>query len=132
MKKIILDTNFLLIPGALKVDIFAEIERICLFKYKLYILDKTIDELEKLQETGKGKTSRNAKFALELIKQKKVQILPTKNYLPITHTDDLILKKADKDTIVATQDAALKRCLKEARIPTIVLKSKKYLGIVHI
>ena len=128
MKKIILDTNFLLIPGALKVDIFAEIERICLFKYKFYILDKTIGELEKLQETGKGKTSRNAKLALDLLKRKKVSVLKTQK----GHTDDLILKKADKDTIVATQDAALKRRLKEAHIATIILKSKKYLDIVNI
>ncbi|MBW2991754.1 hypothetical protein KY345_00870 [Candidatus Woesearchaeota archaeon] len=31
MRKIILDTNFLLIPGQFKIDIFSEIRRICDF-----------------------------------------------------------------------------------------------------
>ena len=44
--KIILDTNFLMIPSMFKVDIFSEIERICDFKYELCIVDKTLDEKE--------------------------------------------------------------------------------------
>ena len=45
MKKIILDTNFLLIPAQFNVDIFSEIERICDFQYQLCIVDKTLSEL---------------------------------------------------------------------------------------
>jgi len=126
MKKIILDTNFLLIPGSVKVDIFAELERLCLFKYKVYVLDMTIKELEKLKAEGKGKTSKNAKLALDLLKIKKVNIIKTKQ----GHVDDLILQVADKDTIVATQDMELKRRLKAKGIPQIILRKKQYLDMV--
>ena len=68
--KIILDTNFLLIPGTLKVDIFEEIKRICDFKYTLHIIDKTVDELKKITETQRGKYKTAAKLALMLIKKK--------------------------------------------------------------
>ena len=125
MKKIILDTNFLLIPGSLKVDIFAEIDRICLFKYQVCVLDKTINELKKLAE-GKSKTAKNAKLGLDLIKQKEVKIIKTENQ-KLTHTDDLILALADKNTLVATQDRELKKRLKS--IPLIILRKKKYLDL---
>ena len=58
MKKIILDTNFLLIPSQFNVDIFTEIDRICLFKYKLCVLDETINELNSIIEKQKGKKQR--------------------------------------------------------------------------
>ena len=48
MKTVLLDTNFLLIPAQFKVDIFSEIDRICTFQYEIAVLDKTIDELNKI------------------------------------------------------------------------------------
>ena len=54
MAKIILDTNFLMIPAQFNVDIFSEIHRICDFKYELYIIDKTIDEL-RVEATNNAK-----------------------------------------------------------------------------
>ena len=77
MKRIILDTNFLLIPAQFKVDIFSEIQRIADFKYQLYILDKTITELKKIQKEQRGKHKRAAKLGLDLIKKKKVKIIKT-------------------------------------------------------
>ena len=50
MKKIMLDTNFLLIPFQFKVDIFSEIERICNFNYKLCIFEQSLEELNKFCE----------------------------------------------------------------------------------
>ena len=123
MKKIILDTNFLLIPGQNKVDIFAEIDRICLFKYQIVVLDRTIDELNTLK-LDKGKTGQYAKLALSLIKNKKPKILKTKP----GHVDDIIVELADKDTIVATQDQNLKKRLKATSL--IVLRAKKYLTLI--
>ena len=71
MKKILLDTNFLLIPSQFKVDIFSELERICIFNYKLYVLDKTVDELKYIIEKQKGKHKEAAKIGLQLLKLKK-------------------------------------------------------------
>jgi len=125
MKKILLDTNFLLIPIEFGVDIFSEIDRICNFNYKLHILDKTIDELNNIIEKQKGKNKGSAKFALKLVKLKKINIIKTKEKLT---TDELIIKKANKkEFIVATQDKFLKKQLKLKNIPLIILRQKKTL-----
>ena len=55
MKKIFLDTNFLLSVYQFRIDIFLEIDRIILEKYELCVLDKTIDELKKLLKNRKAK-----------------------------------------------------------------------------
>jgi len=125
MKKILLDTNFLLIPAQFRVDIFSEIERICNFNYKLHILDRTIEELDSIIEKQKGKSKDAAKLALKLIKLKKISIIKTKEKLA---TDRLIIKTANKkEFIVATQDKFLKKQLKTENTALIVLRQKKRL-----
>ena len=124
MKKIILDTNFLLIPSQFNIDIFREIDRIILEKYKLYIIDKTINELNKIIK-GKKQKQKNrsaAKLALQLIKVKKVNILRTKQDLNV---DDILA--SIKGYIIATQDIALKRRIKSQKI---ILRAKKKLVLV--
>ncbi len=122
MKKIILDTNFLLIPSQFKVDIFSEIERICSFKYNLFIIDKTIDELKNIIKLQKGKNKEAAKIALLLIENKKIKKIKTSENLDV---DGLLLKQ--KDVITATQDIGLKRKLRQNNIQIISLRQKKYL-----
>ncbi|MBL7054446.1 hypothetical protein ISS05_01675 [Candidatus Woesearchaeota archaeon] len=125
MKKILLDTNFLLIPIQFKLDIFTEIRNICNFKYKLYILDKTIEELNNIIEKQKGKNKDAAKFALKLVKFKKINIIKTKEKFSV---DRLIVETANKKAyIVATLDKPLKKQLKLKNIALIVLRQKKRL-----
>ena len=124
MKKIILDTNFLLIPAQFRVDIFSEIGRICNFNYELLIIDKTVDELNKIIKTAKkGKDRAAAKIALALLKQKKVKNVKTSK----GNVDDLILKLINKDYILATQDALLRKKAIKIGVKVIFLRSKKYL-----
>ena len=120
MKKIILDTNFLLIPALFNVDIFAEIDRIMFEKYYLFVIDKTIDELNKIikDKKQKQKDKQAAKLGLMLIKAKKVKILKTKQ----GKADDILAKI--KGYIIATQDINLKRRIKGKKI---VLRAKKKL-----
>jgi len=120
MKKIILDTNFLLIPAQFNVDIFAEIDRIMFEKYYLFVIDKTIDELNKIikDKKQKQKDKQAAKLGLMLIKAKKVKILKTKQ----GKADDILAKI--KGYIIATQDINLKRRIKGKKI---VLRAKKKL-----
>jgi rRNA-processing protein FCF1 len=122
-KKILLDTNFLLIPGQFKVDIFSEIERIADFKYKLCVLDLSLKELDNIIEKQKGKDKEAAKLALLLIKSKDIDIIKSKG----NYADREILDIADKDFIIATQDASLRKALKNKGTKTIVLRNKKYL-----
>ncbi len=125
MKKIILDTNFLLIPAQFKVDIFSEIERVCDFKYSLNVLDKTVGELKGIVQKQKGKQKLAAALALKLLKAKKVKVIKTEKG---KYVDDVLVEMAKKgDILVATQDRALKKRLK---VPLILLRQKKYLVIV--
>ena len=91
MQKIILDTNFLLIPGTFKLDIFEEIKKIASFNYTLFIVDKTVDELNSIinEKNTKSKDKMNAKIALQLITNKKIQKIHSKDH----YVDNIILKK---------------------------------------
>ena len=126
MKEVILDTNFLMAVSQFKVDVFSEIRRICDFPYELFIIDKTIDELKSIIEKQSGKNKAAAKLALTIIKTKKIKKIKTKQGT----VDELILKIADKNTVVATQDMELKRRLKAKGIPLIVLRQKRHLILV--
>jgi|SRR3989344_4106154 len=129
MKKILLDTNFLLIPWQFKVDIFTQIDNIAHFKYGLFILDKTLDELKKIVEEQKGKDKDAAKVALKLIAIKNIGIIKTEED---GETDEIILKTASKDDfIVATQDKDLKRRLINQGASVIILRQKKTLAIIN-
>ena len=128
MKRIIIDTNFLLIPAQFKVDIFTEINRIMQEPYELCIVDKTIDELNSIKTKASGRDKRAADLALQLLKAKKIKHLKTEKNL---NTDKLIVKLAKSpDCVVATQDVALKRVLKQNKVKLIVLRQKKHLELV--
>lgn len=128
-KQILLDTNFLLLPYQFKVDIFTEFERICNFNYKLYVLDKSIDELRSIIEKQKGKHREAAKVALQLLKLKKIKIIKTNLS---KKTDDIILDYALKERLlVATQDKDLKSRLINHGIQVIILRQKKTLAIMN-
>ncbi len=132
MKKIILDTNFLVSAVRFKVDIFSEIERICDFRYQLYVVQGIIDEFKKLAEKGKPKDRAAAKISLELIKKKNIKIIKNiaKNKR-VKNVDLLILNLVKKGNfIVATQDKELKREIKKKEVPIIVLRQKKYLKLI--
>ncbi len=125
MKKIILDTNFLMIPYKFRVDIFSEFDRICDFNYKLCIFEQSIDELRNIIEKQAGKHKKAAQFALKLIKLKNISIIKSLG----KHVDDIILHNLKEDTIVATQDTELRRKLKAKGTSIIVLRNKKYLEL---
>ncbi|MFP4400331.1 MAG: PIN domain-containing protein [Candidatus Woesearchaeota archaeon] len=125
MVEIIVDTNFLTIPGEFGVDIFSEFERLFGKNHQLYIIDKTIDELEKIKESG-GKSKVYANVALGLIEKYKIKILPSKG----KYVDDAIIVQCkNKSYLVATSDLALIRKLKKINIKIINLRQKKYLVI---
>ncbi|MEM4337076.1 MAG: nucleotide-binding protein [Candidatus Woesearchaeota archaeon] len=126
LKRIILDTNFLLIPYQFKVDIFSEIERICNFKYEIYVLDKTVKELEKIVNEQKGKNKEAARLGLTILKRKDLKIIPSVSQ---KSADEILIEMADNDTIIATQDSAVRKAVKEKLANVIFLRNKKYLVI---
>ena len=129
MVKVILDTNVLLMPSEFGIDIFAEIARLMKKSYQLCIIDKTLDELEKIIGTGKTKQKLAAKVAKKLLNTYPVKVIKTDKKL---HVDRLILKNLEKDTIVATQDSELRRMLRARGVVHIVMHSKSHLELIGV
>lgn len=113
MKKIIIDTDFLLDCVKWKVDLFSEFEKTCDFQYELCVLDKTLEELE-----GKEGSKLAKEYAKKMITIKTAMDRPT---------DELILVM--EPCYVATQDKDLKEKLKKAGFSLITIRQKKYLMI---
>ncbi|MBS3149956.1 hypothetical protein J4455_04685 [Candidatus Woesearchaeota archaeon] len=117
MIRVLIDTNFIVTCLKFKIDLFSEINRICDFNYELYTIDKTLDELKKLK----------SKLSLQLIEKFNIKIIKTNENLDV---DSLILKIADENTIVATQDKELKKKLRIKGIKVLVIRKKQYLMII--
>ncbi|MFH1511015.1 MAG: PIN domain-containing protein [Candidatus Woesearchaeota archaeon] len=127
MKTVLLDTNFLLIPGTFSVDIFSELDRIVDQKYCLAVLDKTLDELKSITEKQKGKSREAARLGLQIVQQKKIEVIETEKNKSV---DALTVEIANsKSFIVATQDRELKKRLKEKNVAVVVLRQKNHLEL---
>ena len=125
MQRVILDTNFLLIPGYFGVDIIGEIERIC-GPCELCIIDKTQEEIQNILEKQKGKARFAAGLAQQVIDNNDFHIIPTE----VDKDVDTLIIENSEDAIVATQDAGLKRRLREKGVRLIILRQKQYLQLV--
>lgn len=121
MNKIILDTNFLLIPAQYKVDIFAEIDRLFPAKYQLYVLEKSLVELDKVAAEGRQKQKLQVKLTKALLKTQNIKILALDHGGTV---DDLLVGLSQAGYIVATQDQELKRRIKHR---LLALRQKKYI-----
>jgi rRNA-processing protein FCF1 len=127
--QVILDTNFVLIPFSIGVQIFEEIEKVCQHKMEFVIFQGVYTELDTLVSQG-GAVAKAAKAARSLLEQKaKTAQL---NVLPIEgHVDNAIVAYVQNHTncIVATQDKALKKRLEELSVACCILRQKKYIQI---
>ncbi len=120
--KFILDTNFLLLPGRLKLDIFAELRQFE-GKRELYTLDLVVAELQKLAQK-KTDSGRAAILALTLMRAYKMRILPAQG----TDTDSELIEAADEhQAVVCTQDIPLRRRLRGRKLPVVFLRQRRHL-----
>jgi rRNA-processing protein FCF1 len=126
MVKVILDSNFLFVPFQFKVGIFEELSKI-LGKAELIVLSTTIEELEELSSRSSPKMSKLASTAIDLARRCRI-IEAVRN--PEESFDDVVLRKA-KDWVcpVATNDADLRRKLRESNIPVVFLRQKTHLEV---
>jgi rRNA-processing protein FCF1 len=124
-KKLIIDTNFLLIPGQFRVDIFSEVERIMQEPFEFCVVEKSMEELNNLTIKGKEADRFSAKLGLVLAIQKNLKRLPCSK--EDKTADDSIVSYANNDVVVATQDKALRDRVREKGGRIIGLRQKKYL-----
>jgi hypothetical protein len=124
MKKVLLDTNFLIDLGRFGVSI-DEIDRLINEKHELVVLRSVMNELKSIAG-GQQEESKFAKLALMLIDLRSVKIIESEK-----RADDAVIEIAsnDKDIIVATNDIELRKKLKDLGVKTICLRSKKHLAI---
>ncbi len=115
--KVLLDTNFVLIPYKFKVDVIRELERIIPGKFDLIVTSSIISELKNLGLKGK--------FGLDFIKKNNIKI----EKYPY-NGDDAILEYALKNNcILATNDKELKKKAIKKGLPIIYLRKKRILEI---
>ena len=115
--KIILDTNFMMIPHQFGVDIFEFLKY-----YQIETVSPCVDELKKLSRK-KGDDGIAARVALKLLKENRVKIIKSRE-----KADKAILSYAAKERCaVGTNDKELIKALKNNDIKIIRLKQKKYL-----
>ncbi len=132
---VLLDTNFLLIPGQFGVDVFSELVRICDFPFEPAVLAETLSELERLAD-GKAAAAfdrRAAKLGIRLIKARGVRVIGTDRKV-FKSADKAILgfaeegnKGSSKPVIVATQDRVLKGKLASRGVRLVVLRQRQRL-----
>lgn len=113
---IFLDTDFLVFSIKNNIDFSKQIKEESP-KEELAIVDKTLDELTKLN-------SLESKIALSLIKIKKFKIIKTKKD---KIADDLIIDNLKIGDIVATQDKELKKRVIEKGNKVITIRQKRYI-----
>ena len=119
--KVLLDANFLMIPGKFKVDVFQELQMFG--RPELFTLDKVIKELEKIAR-DRSQDSMHARMGLFLVDSKGISVIKSKS----GSTDKELGRIAKAgDYVVCTQDRELIKILRKMSVKVISLRQRKYL-----
>jgi len=124
---VILDSNFLFIPGQFGVDIFEELQRLFEGPVRCVVPAPVTEELRLLRREAKPKARKMVDFALALTGRCEVA---EENLLQGEMVDDAILRLAQRwGCPVATNDAQLRKRLRAEGIPVIYLRQRAYLEV---
>jgi len=122
MRKVILDTSFILTCVKQKIDFF---ENIKLMGIEIVIPEQVISEIKRVSISKKKQHVReDAKLALKILETNKFESID----LGTGHVDKLLLKfaKINSQTIIATLDRELKN---KSNNRKMIIKEKKRLEI---
>ena len=123
---VIMDSNALFAPLQFKIDIHGEIERLLNRRFELILLSSVRDELEMLTSESPPKIRRTAAFALEYAKKCRL----VEVHSSAATVDDAIVETAAKcRTPVFTNDAQLRKRLRNISVPVIYVRQKSHLAI---
>lgn len=124
--KVILDSNFLMIPFQFHIDIFQEIEYLLQKKVDFIVPSAVKQELTSISARG-GEGSSEASLALQLTSRCRIVEVSLQ---PEETVDDAIVKAAQKlSGVVATNDIELKKKLRAIRVPVVFMRDKSKLEI---
>lgn len=120
---VILDTNFLMIPGLYGVDIFSELDRIIDKKYEIVVPEVVLGELKNLEEGGNSSERKAANLALDLASE--ARKIPSQ----MPADKEIVRLAREKRGVVGTNDSKLRKRLRKEKIPVIFLRQKSHLDI---
>ena len=121
MKNIVLDTCFILTALKFRIDIKSELKRILEEKFKIFYIDKTLNEL---------KNKPLEKLSLDILSNLNATPIQTDSE---RNVDSLLIAHVgtNPDDLIATQDKRLKEKLKKRNARIITIRQKRYLKIVN-
>ena len=124
--EVIMDSNALFAPLQFRIDILSELERLLNRRFELILLSPVRWELETLASESSPKTRRMAVFALEFAKKcRYIEV-----HSSAKTVDDAIVETAAKCRIpVFTNDAQLRKRLRDISVPVIYVRQKSRLEI---
>jgi len=126
--KILFDTNFLMIPIRFGVDVFEEAEHALNHLPEYYVTRSVLREIEILKQGASPSFAKELSFAEKLAERCNVLDVEVEDEETV---DESILRIAvEKNLIVGTTDADLKRRLRGAGVKVLVLRQKRYLELV--
>lgn len=119
-RKIMLDTNFLVAPFQLSIDLFEEIERIYPV-HEVYTLEDAVQEARSIEE------GRYNNLVDKLIETQDIEVLETEGEGEV---DDLLVDLCD-EFVVATNDKELKNRLVENGGEVLIIRSGDHLEALN-
>jgi uncharacterized protein len=124
--KVILDSNFLMVPFQFNLDVFQEIEFLLQKKVDFIVPSAVKSELTALSTRG-GEGAAEASLALQLASRCRVVEVTLETNETV---DDAIVKASQKlGAVVATNDIELKNRLKLLKVPVVYLRDKSKLEV---
>ena len=124
--KVILDSNFLMIPFQFNIDIFQEIEYLLQKKVDFVVPSAVKSELTGISSRG-GEGAPEASLALQLASRCRVVDVTLE---PQETVDDAIVKASQKlGAVVATTDIDLKKRLRDINVPVVYMREKSKLEV---
>jgi rRNA-processing protein FCF1 len=130
-RKIMLDTNFLVAPFQLSIDLFEEIDRVYPVN-EVYTLEDAVQEAKSIEEGKYGE------LVEKLIERKDIEVLETEDEEPSSshaeggegEVDDLLVDISD-EFVVATNDRELKDRLVERGGEVLFIRSGDHLEVLN-
>ncbi len=113
----------------IQINIISELDRLVKREYEVIALSGILKELQALLQNSKPKKRRKIEFALQFLQKQNIEVL-NEELLPNETIDEYILRIAKKTKfIVATNDAHLRKKLRDANNSVIYLRQKSYLAV---
>ena len=125
--KVILDSNFLLIPSQFKIDIFESMMHLLNQRYEPIILSSTLHELQTMGQRGSPKLRKQVQIALKLAQ--KCHMVEAERGKDETNDDVIIRIATEWRSPVATNDRELIRKLRNQNVPVIFMRGKSRLEL---